>query len=379
VTEQVWANARVVTPEDAFVGSVCARDGRIVAVDRGGRVAPGAEDCAGDDLLPGLVELHTDVLEKHAFPRPGVTWPARAAVVAHDAQLATAGITTVLDSLAVGYLVDTGQRAFDPRPLAEAVRESRERGLLRITHYVHLRCEISVQGVLDMFEPFVGDPLVRLVSLMDHTPGQRQFVRLDKYREYYKGKWALGDAEIDAMMERRRHDSARFGDVHRAAITSACVAQGTPMASHDDATVGHVEQAAKAGAVIAEFPTTLEAARACHAYGLAVLAGAPNLIVGCSHSGNIAVSALVRENLADILSSDYIPASALHGVYRLHFDHGMLLPAAVATASSTPAQRVGLVDRGEIAVGRRADLIRVRPLPDVPLVRAVWVGGARVA
>jgi alpha-D-ribose 1-methylphosphonate 5-triphosphate diphosphatase len=379
MSEVVWANARVVTAHEAFVGSVCVREGRIASIDRGRRVPPGAIDCAGDDLLPGLVELHTDVLEKHAFPRPGVTWPAVAAVVAHDAQLATAGITTVLDSLAVGYLVDTGQRAFDPRALAEAVRAAGEAGLVRISHYVHLRCEVSVQGVLEMFEPFAGDRLVRLVSLMDHTPGQRQFVRLDKYREYYKGKWGMSDAEIDATIERRRHDHARFAAIHRDAITRACAAQGTPLASHDDATLAHVEEAAKAGTVVAEFPTTLEAARACRAYGLAVLAGAPNLVLGKSHSGNIAVADLAAERLIDILSSDYVPASALHGAYRLHCAHNVPLPAAIATVSGTPAERVGLHDRGEIAVGKRGDLVRVRVSDDVPVVGAVWVAGARVA
>jgi alpha-D-ribose 1-methylphosphonate 5-triphosphate diphosphatase len=379
VSEQIFANARIVTRDEAFTGSVCVRGGRIAAVDRGATIPAGALDCEGDDLLPGLVELHTDVLEKHAFPRPGVTWPATAAVVAHDAQLATAGVTTVLDGLAVGYLVDTGQRAFDPRPLAEAVRAAQAGGLLRIAHYVHLRCEVSVRGVLEMFEPFMSDPLVRLVSLMDHTPGQRQFVRLDKYREYYKGKWALSDAEIDAMIERRLHDSARFGTAHRAAITRACAAQGTPLASHDDATLAHVEEAAKVGAVVAEFPTTLEAARACRAYGLAVLAGAPNLVLGRSHSGNIAVGDLASEGLVDILSSDYVPASALHGAYRLHRVHGLALPAALAAVSRIPAERVGLDDRGEIAPGRRADLVRVRAAGDVPLVRAVWVTGTRIA
>jgi alpha-D-ribose 1-methylphosphonate 5-triphosphate diphosphatase len=379
MSDVVWANAHVVTAHEAFVGSVCVRAGRIASIDRGRRVPPGAIDCAGDDLLPGLVELHTDVLEKHAFPRPGVTWPAVAAVLAHDAQLATAGITTVLDSLAVGYLVDTGQRAFDPRPLAEAVRAAGDAGLVRISHYVHLRCEVSVQGVLEMFEPFAGDRLVRLVSLMDHTPGQRQFVRLDKYREYYKGKWGMTDAEIDATIERRRHDHARFAAIHRDAITRACVAQGTPLASHDDATLAHVEEAAKAGTVVAEFPTTLEAARACRAYGLAVLAGAPNLVLGKSHSGNIAVADLVAECLIDILSSDYVPASALHGAYRLHRVHDVPLPAAIATVSGTPAERVGLDDRGEIAVGKRADLVRVRVTDDVPVVGAVWVAGTRVA
>jgi alpha-D-ribose 1-methylphosphonate 5-triphosphate diphosphatase len=379
VTELVLDNARVVTRDEAFVGSVCVRDGRVAAVDSGRARVAGAVDCEGDDLLPGLVELHTDVLEKHAFPRPGVTWPPVAAVLAHDAQLAMAGITTVFDGLAVGYLVDTGQRALDPRPLADAVRSTQDAGLLRARHFVHLRCEVSVQGVLEMFEPFIGDPLVRLVSLMDHTPGQRQFVRLDKYREYYKGKWALSDAEIDAMIERRLHDRERYGHAHRAAISRVCATHAIPLASHDDATVAHVEEAAKIGTVVAEFPTTLEAARACHAYGLAVLAGAPNLVLGRSHSGNVGVGELASDGLLDILSSDYVPASTLHGAYRLHRAYEWPLPAAIAAVSATPATRVGLDDRGQIAPGRRADLLRTRLAGDLPVVQAVWAGGERVA
>ncbi len=189
----------------------------------------------------------------------------------------------------------------------------------------------------------------------------------------------MTDAEIDDTIERRLHDHARFAATHRDAIARACAMQGTPLASHDDATVAHVEEAAKAGTVVAEFPTTLEAARACHAYGLAVLAGAPNLILGGSHSGNVAVGELARHGLVDILSSDYVPMSALHGAYRLHRAHGVSLPEAVATVSRTPAERVGLDDRGEIAAGKRADLIRVRATEDVPVVGAVWVAGARVA
>ena len=379
MTELVLDNARVVTRDEVFRGSVCVRDGRIAGVDRGSARGRSAVDCEGDDLLPGVVELHTDVLERHAFPRPGVRWPAEAAVVAHDAQLATAGITTVLDGLAVGALVDTGQRAADPRPLADAVRRVQATARLRAAHYLHLRCEVGAQGVLEMFEPFVDDPLLRLVSLMDHAPGQRQFVRLDTYREYYKGKYALSDVEVDAMMERTLRERERYGGAHRAAISRACVAHGIPLASHDDATLAHVEEAAKVGTVVAEFPTTLDAARACRAYGLAVLAGAPNLVLGRSHSGNVAVADLAGEGLVDILSSDYVPASALHGAYRLHRAHGLSLPEAIAAVSATPAARVGLHDRGFIAPGRRADLLRVRLAGDLPIVRAVWAAGQRVA
>ena len=371
-------NARVVTREATFLGGVHVAGGRIVDITRGpGR--HGGDDFDGDYLIPGLVELHTDVLERHARPRPGVAWPETAAVVAHDSQLVGVGITTVLDGLAVGYVVDSGQRPRNPRPLMAAVTHAQSAGWLRAEHFFHLRCEVSTEHVVEDFEPCAGDARVRLVSLMDHTPGQRQFVSLDKYREYYQGKFGLSDVEVETLIESRRLDRARFGDRHRSAIIALCAKHGLPMASHDDATVRHVEEALEAGATIAEFPTTLEAAGAARAYGLSVLVGGPNLILGGSHSGNVAAALLAERGLIDILSSDYVPAAALHAALWLHARHGVRLPEAVATVTLTPARRIGLEDRGEIAVGQLADLVRVRLTPELPVVLGVWRQGVRVA
>jgi alpha-D-ribose 1-methylphosphonate 5-triphosphate diphosphatase len=236
-------------------------------------------------------------------------------------------------------------------------------GLLRGEHFLHLRCEVSTEQVVDDFGPLAGDPLVRLVSLMDHTPGQRQYVDVSKYRLYNQGKYGLTDEQIDALIARRLEDQVRFGDKHRAAIIDLCHKHGHALASHDDATRGHVEDAAEAGTVIAEFPTTLEAAAAAHDFRMAVLAGA--------------VVALAAAGTLDILSSDYVPASLLHGAFLLH-DGGMSLPEAVATITATPASRVGLTDRGALAPGLRGDLVRVRATPSAPVVGGVWRGGVRV-
>lgn len=375
----VFTNARIVTPDEVFLGTAVVVDGVIAAVEPD-RVAAGeGENLDGDYLVPGVVELHTDVLERHAIPRPGVQWPAVPAVLAHDSQLVGAGITTVLDSLAIGYLVDTGQRPRDPRPLVEAIRAAREAGLLKADHYLHMRCEVSTELVVQDFAPFADDPLVRLVSLMDHAPGQRQFVSVEKYREYNQGRFGLTDAQLDALIERRLDEQARYAADHRAAITALCRKHGLPVASHDDATAAHVDEALQAGAAIAEFPTTLEAAEAAHEYGLAVLAGAPNLVRGHSHSGNVSAAELAARGWLDVLSSDYVPASVLHGAFLLHLQHGMALPRAIASVSATPARRVGLDDRGAIAPGRRADLVRVRVQGDVVAVRGVWCRGERVA
>ena len=372
-------NAHVVSRDADFPGSVRVVDGHIVEIEPGGTGRADALDFGGDLLMPGLVELHTDVLEKHLAPRPGVQWPFLAAVLAYDAQLAVAGITTVLDSLAFGYVIDSGQRARDPGSLVAAIRVARAGGLLKAEHLLHLRCEVSTEHVVADFAPHAEDPLVRLVSLMDHAPGQRQFTNVATYRDYNKGKYGLSDAELDALVARRVADRLKYGDAHRAAILSLCEAGRLPLASHDDATTGHVEEAAKAGMVIAEFPTTLEAARAAKAYGLAIVAGAPNLVMGRSHSGNVSVGELAAERLLDVLSSDYVPASALHGAFLLHCRHGWSLPDAIACVTATPAERVGLDDRGEIAPGRIADLVRVRLVDDLPLVVAVWREGRRVA
>jgi alpha-D-ribose 1-methylphosphonate 5-triphosphate diphosphatase len=379
VSELVLANARVVMRDEIVHGAVRVIAGRIADVDTARAVGPGAIDLAGDYVIPGIVELHTDVLEKHAFPRPSARWPELAAVVAHDGQLIAAGITTVLDSLAIGYVYDGGQRARNPLPLIAAIAQARASRMLKAEHLLHLRCEISTEHVVADFAPHANDPLVRLVSLMDHSPGQRQFTDVAKYREYNQGKYGLSDAEIDALIEKRIADRARYGDAHRAALLGLCESGRVPLASHDDATTGHVEEAVKAGMVIAEFPTTLEAARAAKAYGLAVIAGAPNLVMGRSHSGNVSVADLATAGLLDILSSDYVPASALHGALLLHQHHGWTLPDAIASVTATPAERIGLDDRGEIAPGRWADLLRVRVVDDIPLVRAVWRDGRRVA
>ena len=379
MSELVIGNARVVMRDDVVHGSLHVLAGRIADVDATRAVTAGATDLEGDYLIPGLVELHTDVLEKHAFPRPSARWPEVAAVVAHDGQLVAAGITTVLDSLAIGYVYDGGQRARNPLPLIAAIEQARAGGLLKADHLLHLRCEVSTEHVVTDFTPHAGHPLVRLVSLMDHAPGQRQFTNVAKYREYNQGKYGLSDAEIDALIEKRIADREKYGDVHRAALLRLCEASRVPLASHDDATVAHVEEAAKAGTVIAEFPTTIDAARAARAYGLAVIAGAPNLVMGRSHSGNVSVAELAAAGLLDILSSDYVPASALHGAFLLHRRYGWPLPDAIASVTATPAERIGLDDRGEVAPGRCADLVRVRVVDDIPLVVAVWRDGRRVA
>jgi alpha-D-ribose 1-methylphosphonate 5-triphosphate diphosphatase len=336
-------------------------------------------DCGGDYLMPGLVELHTDALDRHIVPRPKVRWPARSAVVAHDAAIATAGITTVFDAVAIGDLQPGGERLETLSDMAEGLAACAAEGMLRVEHFLHLRCEISHGGLVGHLEALADHPALRLISLMDHTPGQRQFADLQQYATYYQGKYQMSDADLAGWIRRCRAERARHGEANRAAVVALARRRGLPLASHDDATPAHAAEAAAAGAVLAEFPTTREAALALRGHGIAVLCGAPNVVRGASHSGNVSALALAADGLVDILSSDYVPASLLPAAFRLAEALGHGLPAAVRLVTANPAEAIGLGDRGRIAVGRRADLVRVAERGGLPLVRAVWCAGERIA
>jgi len=376
--ETVLSNARIVLANEIVEGSLVLRDGFIAGIDAGG--SRSGEDMGGDYVIPGLVELHTDHLEGHYAPRPKVRWNPIAAVLAHDAQVATAGITTVLDALRVGMDEDADLTSTDIRKLADAIEDSVAQDRLRADHFIHLRCEVSAPDCLQAFANFDHDERVKLASLMDHAPGQRQFVNLETYAYYYQRKLKLTDRDFKLFCEKRMAESARYSAPNRAVIAAACRERGIVLASHDDATSGHVDEAIEQGVRVAEFPTTEEAARASKAAGLGVLMGAPNVMRGASHSGNVSARALAGDGLLDILSSDYIPFSLIQSAFFLgDMVEGISLPQAVAMVSKNPAEAVGLTDRGVIEQGRRADLVRVRVDDHVPVVRTVWRQGRRVA
>jgi alpha-D-ribose 1-methylphosphonate 5-triphosphate diphosphatase len=377
--EQILSNARIVTAEQEFVGTLVLRDGLIARVEEGVSGLPQAQDLGGDYLLPGLIELHTDNLEKYMSPRPGVDWPSASAVLTHDAQIVSAGITTVFDALAIGDVNPRGKRLQQLPAMLEAIAQAAADGHTRAEHRLHLRCELCHPDTLTVFRDLVEHPLVQLVSVMDHSPGQRQFAKEEKYREYYMGKYHLSEAEMDAFIREQVANSIEFSDRHRRAIVADCHVRGLAVASHDDATLAHVQESAGFGMSIAEFPTTLEAAKASHELGLKVLMGAPNIVRGGSHSGNIAAAELARHEVLDILSSDYYPASLLQAALLLAGqDNGYDLPRAIATVSRAPAKAAGLDDRGEIRLGLRADLVQARVYAGQAVIQQVWRQAKRV-
>lgn len=377
-------NAKLVTPDAVVQGGLRVENGRIVEVGASASASTYGEtvDLNGDYLLPGLIELHTDHLETHVLPRPKVRWPLIGAVLAHDAQIAACGITTVFDALRVGMDEDAGLGAKDMRAMADTIRDLQARGHLRAEHRLHLRCEVTSPDVEAGFALFADDPALALVSLMDHTPGQRQFVSMTAYRTYFQGKKGFSAAEMDAFIARRQAEGTRYATANRARLVPSCRARGLTLASHDDATAEHIEEAAGFGIHLAEFPTTLAAARHARAHGMRVLMGAPNVVRGGSHSGNVGAAELAEAGLLDCLSSDYVPGSLLHAAFLLAAAvEAIDLPAASALISAQPAASVGLDDRGRLALGLRADLVRVAQAAHggVPVVRGVWREGQRVA
>jgi alpha-D-ribose 1-methylphosphonate 5-triphosphate diphosphatase len=380
----VLTNAAVVLPGAVLHGTVHAGTGRIVAIDAGAAYGPGVIDLEGDFLLPGAVDVHTDNLERQVQPRAGTRWPGRSAFMAHDAQCAAAGVTTVLDALCVGELGFDEER---PRTCKEGIGDLTAltpTGLLKADHYLHLRCELPADGVVQLLEPLLEHPRLRLVSLMDHTPGTGQYANLERYRAM-----RLRDGEAAADTERRiahlQAQQARLRRPNRAALLALlrrANARGHPaiaLASHDDRTATDVAENLADGIALAEFPVSTEAAAAARNGGQGVIAGAPNLVRGGSHTGNVAAIDLLRAGLVDALASDYVPCSLVEAAFCAASAGGITLPRAVALVADAPARMVGLSDRGRIEVGLRADLVRVRVHEGAPVVRNVWVAGERVS
>ncbi|MDO6484141.1 alpha-D-ribose 1-methylphosphonate 5-triphosphate diphosphatase [Shimia thalassica] len=378
--DMILANATLVLPTETIRGSIAVGGDKITAVASGTAVPVGAEDCEGDYIAPGLIELHTDNLERHIHPRPKVDWPHQAAIVAHDAELASVGITTVFDAIRVGSIISDPNKKYGKyaRQIANEILSMRAHGGLKISHHLHLRAEVCSESLIEELEEFGVEDRVGIVSLMDHTPGQRQFSDLSKYRDYITGKYGMGPDAFDGYVDFLYGLRSTLGEKHEQATVAAAKRYGAVLASHDDTTQEQVRVSSGYGIHLAEFPTTVEAARACHDHQIATIMGGPNLVRGGSHSGNVAAIELADMDLLDIISSDYVPSSLLLGAVQLG-QHWGDMAKGIATVTSTPARMTELHDRGCLEVGMQADLIRFRLTEGVPALRAVWSKGNRVA
>ena len=375
--ETIFTNAVLVLPDQVVLGTLVARGKDIVDVQPGRSTVPGAIDLDGDYLLPGAVDVHTDNLERQVLPRSLARWPSRSAMVAHDAQCAAAGVTTILDALCLGDLgFDTGRiRTFhdgvaDLTALAPT-------GLLKSEHYLHLRCEIPALDMLSCFETVSDHPLVRMISLMDHSPGVGQYADLEFYRAMRR-RGGLDEAAVDRRIGELQEQRGRVSGPNRRTLLDKVSGKGIALASHDDRLVEDVLTTARDGIMISEFPVTMAAAKAAKAAGMDVIAGAPNVVRGGSHSGNIAAADLLRSGWVDVFASDYVPPALIEAAFRCAREGIVGLPAAVGMISAHAARISGLPGRGALTAGQRADLVRVRVHETLPVVRQVWCGGERV-
>ncbi len=366
----------IVLDDRIVFGSVTLDGDHIALVEGEERQAP----AEADFLIPGLIDIHTDNIEHHFQPRPGVKWPSTlGAVLAHDWQVLGAGITTVLDSLSLGDYDSRGARTAMLDAAIGGLTEARAADLLRVDHYFHFRCELSDPALLDIAFRHVDNPGLRLMSMMDHTPGQRQWHDVGLYREFRRKKNARvwSDEEFAAYMDERRAHQAHYVPASREAIAAAAAERAIRLASHDDTSLADIDEAERLGIAISEFPTTFAAAEAARARGMAIVMGAPNIVLGGSHSGNVGAAELADAGLLDILTSDYVPTSLLQAPFILA-RRGIPLPAAIGLVTAQPADALGFADRGRIAPGLRADLVRLSLVGGVPVIRAIWVQGRRV-
>ena len=375
--ETILTNAIMVLPDCTMAGTIVLRGTTIAAIEPGRSRVPGALDMDGDYLLPGIVDVHTDNLERQVQPRQTSRWPSRSAMVAHDAQCAAAGVTTVLDALCLGDLGFDKDRI---RTFQEGVADLdvlSETGLLKGEHFLHLRCEVPATDTIGHLETVVDHPLVRMISLMDHSPGVGQYANLDYYREIRR-RGGLDDAAIDRRMNELLAQRARVRDPNRRALLDMVRGQPIQLASHDDRTEAEVAENVADGITISEFPVTMVAAKAARAAGMRVIAGAPNIVRGGSHSGNVAAADLLAADAVDAFASDYVPPALIEAAFQCAREARISLPKAVAMVTEHPADMAGLSDRGRLEVGKRADVLRVRLHETLPIVRQVWRTGERV-
>lgn len=376
--ELAFRNARIVAGEEEFIGSLLVRDGEIAEVASGASTV--GEDLEGDVLMPGIVDLHTDNLEKHYFPRPNIDWNPVSAAVTHDGCGLSVGVTTTYDSLSVGTYNASPARAEESlRRLVDGLLTAKRAGMLKGDHRIHWRCETTSDHLRERLDHLADHPMTAMISLMDHTPGQRQYRNVEKHTANWRAN-GMSDVAVEQRLAEARERQSRNAAPNRLYVAALAKERGIPLVSHDDEDEAHVEEAADLGATVSEFPVTIEAAKKARERGMVIVMGGPNLIRGGSYSGNVRAAELADLGLLDAFASDYVPRSLIECAFHITAEpFGWSLARGVALVTEAPARAAGLADRGRIAPGQRADLVRVRPVDGMPVVRRVWVRGQRVA
>lgn len=352
--------------------------GTITAVETSRTAPAGAIDGRGAFCLPGLVDSHSDGLEKELRPRPGVQLTDDFAVRSFESRVRAAGVTTIFHGIGFeeddrhGRTVELAGRLCDAIERRSASRHS----LIdhRILYRLDARDPDGFDALVARLPQRRDDGTLPLVSFEDHTPGQGQYTDRTAFERYI-----IGTQRLSAEQARQRVDELiaerELARVHRDRALPWLIehaARGSiRLMAHDPTTADDVSEAVRWNASIAEFPTTLEAAQLARAAGLRIVCGAPNVVRGSSHSGNVSARDLVSAGLCDVLASDYLPTTLLAAVAALVSDGRCSLPAAVALVTSGPADTLGLTDRGRLAPGMRGDILLVHFDGLLPTLRGV--------
>jgi alpha-D-ribose 1-methylphosphonate 5-triphosphate diphosphatase len=369
-------HARVVFPTEVHDDiAVLIEDGRIAALDPDSTRNTEIIDLSGRLLIPGMIDLHCDALEKEIEPRPNVHFPLDFACAQADKRNAVAGITTVFHALSfANHELGVRNNAFAAE-IARAVHAWRLHAL--IDNRVHVRYEVTDDTAPPVLSELIENGDAHLMSFMDHSPGQGQFRDVEAYRDYLARTYKTDEDSLDSIMTRKL--AAAQGAMERMkSLAEQARMHHVSIASHDDDSPDKVTTVQGLGAVISEFPINLETARAAREKGLSTLFGAPNILRGKSQSGNMRALDAVESGVADCLCGDYSPAALLPSIMRLPSLTDISLCQAVAMVTVNPACAAGLADRGEIAIGKRADLVAVKMLGSLPQAEKVWVGGTSI-
>lgn len=365
-------NAKVVTPERVVEGaSIILEEGRIAGVSRRPERSGETLDAAGRYVLPGIVDLHSDAVEKQLEPRPGITLPEELTFIEMDRYFASSGITTGFH--AISFMEDRNRSISRGRKLCDMISQFGPEGSVR--HELHLRCELPEEGSLEVIEDLVRSRPVKIVSMMDHTPGQGQFRDLEWFRRYWRDDIGMDESQISAAIAEAEDGEYRLAFDRVERIARIARENGATLASHDDDTEDRVEMLAGQGINVSEFPVTAGAARRAQELGLTVCMGAPNALRGTSSGGNLSALEAIEAGLVDALCSDYYPPSMLQAAFKLAREKALELPAAVGLISRGPARAAGLPERGEIREGAAADLLLVGEWFGLPAVTRSIVGG----
>lgn len=351
--ETILRSKNVLINEEFVPADVVIKGEFIERIDKYGKNEV-AVDLGEKKIAPGIVDLHSDAIEKEIEPRPNATFPVELAVAELDKKLSMAGVTTMFH--AIGFEENPKKKRSIDLAISqiEEINKANDKHL-GVDNYVHARFELSCDEAVEPIKEVISKGMVKLVSLMDHSPGQGQFKSLESFKSYYGSYYDLNEEELQKVIDKKTNKNEdKIND-----LIAYTKEHNLTLLSHDDDCIEKLDGLLNLGVQISEFPLDLEVAKYAVSKGIATGMGAPNIVRGGSQSGNIAAIELVKEGICKYLCSDYHPTSMLQAVYRMKEDANLDIAKGFSMVTSTPARYANLEDRGEIKEGKRADIIVV--------------------